>query len=272
VPREERRIEGSSMFIRNPKFTIYFGNKDDKISKTLDCVPLNIPIIQHIKYAPIANKINVKKLAFLNQVHKNDGLIIKDHIPAFEIDGDYLITAKPHIGIGVLVADCLPIAIYDQKNHSAAMVHAGWKGTIARIIQKTIIEMQEKLGTDFNNLQVFFGPSAKVCCYEVSSDFLQHLQNFSYSNSVVQKVENKLYLNVPLLNLLQLQEIGIHASSISQEYNVCTICDHRFYSYRRQGQEAGRQMSIITLRDPACVCPGLPAWQTSAGRRSRILS
>lgn len=235
------------MLIKTSKFTIYFGDSQDNINKTLDCIPLSIPIIEHRKFASISKKIGVKHLAFLNQIHGNDGMIIKDHMPAFEIDGDYLITSKLHIGIGILTADCLPIAVYDKKNHSAAIIHAGWKGTIARIAQKVITILRQEMGTQEEDVQVFFGPSAKTCCYEVNADFLQNLQSFSYANSVVQKVENKMFLNVPHLNFLQLQEMGIPASSILQDYNFCTMCDHRFYSHRRQGQVAGRQMSIISL-------------------------
>jgi polyphenol oxidase len=237
------------MIVQSEKFTIYFGDSQDNIHKTLDCIPSEILLIEHRKFASISKKIGVKHLALLNQIHGNEGIIVEDHIPAFEIDGDYLITAKPHVGIGVLTADCLPIAIYDQKNHIAAMIHAGWRGTIGAIVQKAINQLCQEFGAAKEEMRIFFGPSAKTCCYEVGADFLQHLQSFSYAHSVIQKVGNKLYLNVPELNILQIQEIGILRSKISQDYNFCTICDDRFYSHRRQGQAAGRQMSIITLRD-----------------------
>lgn len=149
------------MIIQTAQFTIYFGDNQDNIYKPQDCVPSNIPLIEHRKFASISKKIDIKHLAFLNQVRANDGMIIKDHIPAFEIDGDYLITAETHVGIGVLTADCLPIAIYDQKNHLAAMIHAGWQGTVARIAQKVIMQMQKKFGTDLNNLQIFLVQAQK---------------------------------------------------------------------------------------------------------------
>lgn len=235
------------MIYETPYFKIYFGDSQDGISKSLDCIPLSIPLIAHEKFSLISQKIGVKQLACLNQTHGNDGMIIKDHIPAFEIDGDYLITAQPSVGIGVMTADCLPIIIYDQKKHVGAIVHAGWRGTIERITQEVITKLCEKFCTEKKDLQIFFGPSAKACCYEVTFEFLQNLKNFPYADAVIKKNGNKLYLDVPQLNALQLQEAGIQKSAISHEYNLCTICDHRFYSYRRQGEAAGRQISIISL-------------------------
>jgi YfiH family protein len=235
------------MIYKTDKFTIYFGDSNDAIHDEIDCVPSSAPLITHQKFELIAKKIGVEHLAFLNQTHSTDGMVVSHQIPAFDADGDYLITRRPHVGIGVITADCLPIIIYDQKNHAAASIHAGWRGTVARIVQKAVIKMQEEIGSRNEDLQMFFGPSGKSCCYQVTGEFLEHLKSFSYADSTIKKNNNALYFDVPQLNVLQLQEIGVDPAQISQEYNLCTICDHLFYSYRRQRVSAGRQMSIISL-------------------------
>ncbi len=256
------------MIRENQKFTIYFGDNRDAISKSLDCVAASTPLIAHKKFAPIFKKIGVDNLAFLNQAHGIDGTIVRNQIPAFDIDGDYLITREPNIGIGVMTADCLPIILYDQKNHAAAIVHAGWRGTVSRIVQEVIRRMRREFGAENKDLQVFFGPSAKACCYQVAAEFKEKwfdtmpsasltMCNYTHpeceqgerieGSSVFIMRDNKLYFDLAKLNAFQLQEMGIPESALSYEYNSCTICDHRFYSYRRQGELAGRQMSIISL-------------------------
>ena len=236
------------MIHETSQFKIYFGDARDALSKTVDCVPTNNPLIGHQKFAQIATQIAVKDLACLNQIHSNCGIIVADQIPAFTYDGDFLITAQSNIGIGVLTADCLPVIMYDYKNHVAASVHAGWRGTVAGIAQEAVKMMQSSCGSQVQDLKIFFGPSAKVCCYQVNEEFEKNLQDFSYADRVVKKVNNAIYFDVPLFNALQLQHIGVQESAISYDYNLCTMCDHRFFSYRRQGEAAGRQMAIISLK------------------------
>ncbi len=232
------------MIIETPHFKIYFGDSQDAINKPIDCVASGKPLVEHAKFIPIAKQLSVNHLAFLNQTHSNHGATITDIIPAFTIDGDFLINTQPTIGIGVMTADCLPIVIYDSKNHVAAVVHAGWRGTVARIVQKTIDAMKSQK----EDLHVYYGPSANSCCYQVNEEFKNNISAFWYADRVLKKVNDVVLFDLPLLNTLQLQEMGIHESAISREYNFCTICDHRFFSYRRQGESAGRQMTVISLK------------------------
>jgi polyphenol oxidase len=236
------------LIVETSQFKIYFGNSQDTISKPIDCVSSSKPLIAHKKFAPIAKQLSVDHLAFLNQTHSNQGSIITNSIPAFDSDGDFLIVSQPTIGIGVMTADCLPIVIYDPKNHVAATVHAGWPGSIGQIAVITLAKMRAEFGSKIEDIAIYFGPSAKRCCYQVSQDFAAKVAPFSYGSQCLITRDGQLYFDLPLFNILQLQELGIKESAIFREYNFCTICDHRFYSYRRQGESAGRQMSIVCLK------------------------
>lgn len=233
------------MIIKNAFYTIYFGNSKDNISKPIDCVPQEIPLKEHHKFTSIINNLNLTDLAFLNQTHSIDGMIVEQKVPAFTKDGDYLVSAKKNIGLGIMTADCLPIIFYDSRNHVVAAAHAGWRGTIAGVAVQTVKAMQQSFGTSLQDIQIFFGPSAKKCCYIVDEPFVKNIKD---ALSVIERKNNgALCFDLPGLSVLQLKKAG-YKNEINTDYNLCTICDHQFFSYRRQGEQAGRQMSIIVLR------------------------
>ena len=97
------------------------------------------------------------------------------------------------------------------------------------------------------------GPSAKKCCYEVSPDFLANLAPFSYHDQLIRRENNKLYFDVSELIYQQLIGLDIPSNAINMSYNLCTICDQRFYSHRRgtlagNAELVGRQMTVVALR------------------------
>jgi hypothetical protein len=195
----------------------------------------------------------LKSVVLLKQIHSmqglcvtNDNLISLTTAPRHE--GDFLCTSLPGIGIGVLTADCLPMAFYDPVNHAAAIVHAGWRGMLDGIGAQTLQSMRDSFGTRPEDLQVFIGPCAKQCCYQVGEDFLQHLKSFSWVDKVIERRENGLFFNLPLCNSLLLQDAGVRSTSISYTYNECTICNFSFCSYRRDAAASCRQLALIVLR------------------------
>jgi len=183
---------------------------------------------------------------FQHQVHGNMGLAItKENLgqyqPCLTYDSDYLITNLSQIGIGVLTADCLPIILVDTKNDSIGVVHAGWRGTVERIILNTITHMNQIFKTTPQDLRIFFGPCALSCCYEISEPFINQLPAWATA-----ALKNNCF-NLTLCNELLLKELGITHKQIDKSYNECTICNDRFCSYRKKPGDYTRQMSIIWL-------------------------
>ena len=232
-------------------FSIYFGGVQDQL---MPAWYLNLPDTPLLELAPFSRlkaSFGLHDLMFLHQIHSDKGVLVDQDCLGinrpFKVDGDYLVTAMKHVGIGVMTADCLPIMLYDSQNKSVAAIHAGWRGSVAGIAVKALEHMQEACGTQPSAITVFFGPSARVCCYEVSKGFEEHLAGFSWldKQQVLVQRDNKLFFNVPLFNQLQLEAAGVANAAISTEYNLCTMCDSSFYSSRRDN--SGRQMTVIWL-------------------------
>lgn len=199
-----------------------------------------------------AQESPLKSVVILKQTHSTHGFCVTvDNLVALTTaprhEGDFLCTQLPGVGIGVLTADCLPMAIYDPINHAAAIIHAGWRGTVDGIGAQTLQRMRDSFGTRPEDVQVFFGPCVKPCCYQVSEDFVQHVARFSWADTVIERRENGLFFNLPLCNSLLLQEAGVNPVSISYTYNECTICNNAFCSYRRDAAVSCRQLALIVL-------------------------
>lgn len=237
------------MLINTKNFIIFFGNK-----KTCH-IDYKTPEFE--KFINIlSEKFKMKKLIFQKQIHSNLGYFINSpkeikKIKPFHQKGDFLVTNQKRIGIGILTADCLPIILYDTENNISACIHAGWRGSVYGICAKTIQTMISNIKIHPKNLQVFFGPCAKACCYEVQPEFLNNLKNFKFKNQVIKTTKNntnKILFDNVLFNKLQLTDLGLDLKNMNFEYNICTICNSDFYSYRRDGKLALRQISFITLK------------------------
>lgn len=232
---------------KTKKLHIYFGDATDGISKQLHCIPITAKLVDVEPFKSVTQKIGVPRLSVLNQTHGTQGIVISDLDSAFTLDGDYLITNQSHVGLGVLTADCVPLVLYDEKNHAVGIVHAGWKGAVADVALKSFEHMKSVWNSDPDNMQLFVGPSAKACCYQVQEDFAQYVPSVHF-DKVMSKKNGSWYFDTVQLIQLQVQELKIDSKHIHSEFNFCTICDHRFFSYRRQGLNAGRQITIAVLK------------------------
>ncbi len=189
-----------------------------------------------------------KKIYTLHQTH-SDQIINLDEMKedGFIPSSDSIITSKRNILIGVLTADCVPILLFDPTQNIIAAVHAGWKGLLNRILIKTV----EKMKTDFNvnekNIYSVLGPCIGKCCYEVENDlysnFLSEFKDFQMSNfaSVTPK---KIFLDLGNIAFQQLLAVGLIADNV-ELMRICTKCDKRFFSYRRDRFSSGRQLSFL---------------------------
>ena len=204
----------------------------------------------------LANQLQTdEKLYFIvaNQTHGDN----VQHITSEQTKGwesindaikacDALITNVPHVVLSILTADCVPVLLYDKKNHAIAAIHAGWKGTKAEIAKKTIKKMQEVFDSNPHDIIAGVAPSIGRCCYEVGEDVAKHF--FDIPQSFTQ-IKNKYMLDLPYINKRQLLQVGLQEHHIEMS-NICTACNtKRFFSYRREKGCSGRFMSMIALKD-----------------------
>lgn len=158
------------------------------------------------------------------------------------VSGDALITAEYGDTLGVFTADCVPIFILDTVTPAVAIVHAGWRGTIALIVTKVLTQMINCYGTHAENCLIHLGPSIQKCCYQVSSELL-----IRFEEHFGESVHNGHSLSLHTANVIQLADVGVPVEFISTS-PFCTACrTDMFYSYRAEGGQTGRMLSYIQL-------------------------
>ncbi len=186
-----------------------------------------------------------------NQTHSaNIYIITKQETKGWEHredaikDCDALITNIPHVILSILTADCVPILLYDKKNHVVAAVHAGWKGTQAQVVLKTVEKMKKTFGSNEHDIRAGIAPSIGKCCYEVGRDVAKHF--FHMPDSYTQ-IKDKYMLDLPNINKRQLLQAGLKESHIEMSH-ICTACEvEHFFSYRKEQGCSGRFMSMIGM-------------------------
>lgn len=185
----------------------------------------------------------------LHQVH---GPVV--HVADAELphgtQGDALVAATAGTPIGVLTADCAPILLADAKTGVVAAVHAGWKGTVARVAQAAVATMVERYGVDPANLTAAIGPAIGPCCFEVGDEVIDATRANPWEGweAAVRPGPRRNHLDLFAANAAQLRAVGVGAVHAS---GLCTACDAAtFYSWRRDGGVTGRMQSVITCGGP----------------------
>jgi len=194
-----------------------------------------------------------KKLHYIvaNQTHSDHiEVIVKAESKGWEseedavTDCDALISNQKGVVLTILTADCVPILLYDAEKKVVAAVHAGWRGTKAKIVAKTVKKMQEVFGCEPQNILAGVAPSIGRCCYEVGEEVAEHF--FTDTDSFDVKGE-KYMLDLPLINKKQLLDEGLLEKHIEMS-GICTACEvERFFSYRKEQGCSGRFMSMIGI-------------------------
>jgi YfiH family protein len=184
----------------------------------------------------------------LKQTH-SDSILIGADSDAQE--GDALIVSEPNVFVGVKTADCVPVLIGDPVKKISAAVHAGWRGTLQRIVEKTVEKMAERFGSKPEDMIAAIGPAACGRCYEVGADVAAEFKTeFSETRAFLlpAATPEKFLLNTPAANATQLIQSGLRIENI-QVLPYCTMHQSDlFFSHRKDGSTGspqGRQLSII---------------------------
>jgi len=194
----------------------------------------------------------------LKQVH-GDRIFVIDSKPdrheMRKIEGDALLTNLPGIGIAVRAADCVPILIAHPQG-IIGVVHAGWRGTKEKVLEKTLLRMKDEWDLDLSQTHVSIGPSICGQCYEVGEEVGGHFRD--WGSGVIEEGEKKLLLDLKLANLKLLQKLCIPPSQIEIRPE-CTLCrEADFFSYRGEikrgekgeGRNFGWLMQLPPLQSP----------------------
>lgn len=182
----------------------------------------------------------------------------KERLQALEAT-DALMTDLPHVCIGVSTADCIPLLLYDPEHHAICAIHAGWRGTVARIAQQAVTAMQESYATCPLQLLAQIGPGISLTSFEVGQEVYDAFTQADFPMSAIARrypasdnpQAEKWHIDLPACNRIQLLDAGLSPASIAPS-PVCTY-QHpdTFFSARRLGILSGRIFTGIMCQTPA---------------------
>jgi YfiH family protein len=193
--------------------------------------------------------------------------------------GDALFTADPNLLLGILTADCVPVLIADTRTHAVAAFHAGWRGTLARIVERGVGTLRREFGSRPQDLIAAIGPAIGACCFAVGEEVRHEFESqFAYAPQLFSEVYDsdpirekypmlfltarapghsnlgpQIHLNLWEANRRQLLDAGLTASSITV-VGECTACTRlrdgrrKYFSHRAEHGFTGRMLSVIGAR------------------------
>jgi len=225
-----------------------------------------------------SNKSGRWTLVTLRQVHSDIIHHVDAKQPASDPDapltGDGLVTATAGLLLAIQTADCLPIILVDSKRRAVGVFHAGWRGTVKRIVEKGVGEMQRWFGTRPEDIKAAIGPGIGGCCYEVGEEVRTKFESqFSYAAKLFREVKDsdpvrekypllfltarapghgelppKIFLDLAEANRRQLLSVGVPANSIEAS-PMCSSCrTDLLFSYRAEKAKTGRMMAVAGIR------------------------
>jgi polyphenol oxidase len=205
-------------------------------------------------------------------IHRIDGIQV-DRTPAQPLAGDGMVTDTPGLVLSVQTADCLPVILVGKKRRAIGVFHAGWRGTVKRIVEKGVGEMRKHFKSDPRDLVAAIGPGVQACCYEVGEDVRTKFKSqFVYASSLFREVKEsdpvrekypllfltarapghgelpvKLFLDLVEANRRQLLDAGVLAKNI-EVVGPCTACHTELlFSYRAEKGVTGRMMAAAGI-------------------------
>ena len=209
-------------------------------------------------------------LVALKQVHSDIVQVFDAAVPS-PSPADACATSRPGLLLGVQTADCVPLLLVDPRRRAVAAVHAGWRGTLQRIVSKAIGKMTMEFGSRSADLLAAIGPSIGGCCYEVGTEVAVEFQSqfpqaaewfdeprtgeepnpLEWLNRAPpghQPPPKNVFLDLRAANRAQLLTAGLRSENIFAS-DLCTACrPDLLFSYRKQGRRSGRAMAVIGIR------------------------
>ena len=184
------------------------------------------------------------------QTHSTEVRLIDAPPQDDELQGvDALITQTPRLCIGVSTADCIPILLYDPVHRTLAAIHAGWRGTVGKIVRRTIGQMQAHCRTRPTDLIATIGPGISREAYEVGEELPRLFEEAGFPlPHIAEKRNGSWHLDLPAANRIELLRCGLPENQITHS-RLCTHTHNdRFFSARRQGIHSGRIYTALMLR------------------------
>ena len=175
------------------------------------------------------------------QIHGNGVRVVtsedrgRGQPPTFDAipNADGLVTKDADVALGTIVADCVPILLYDPVQRAIGVVHAGWRGTVGRIGEVAVTVMDEAFSSRPSDLWAGIGPSIGPCCYEVGDEVVDEwlASGIADAKRAIVSRSPRSHLDLWTANRMTLERAGIQTHQIEAP-GICTRCDRRYFSHR----------------------------------------
>jgi YfiH family protein len=263
-----------------------FSSRRGGVSRVYGGNALNLGFTKHDTRAAVERnrELFLKKLGVgdgrqtwpiitLRQIH-SDLVHHVAGIPEQPLVGDGMITDIPELLLAVQTADCLPVIVVDRKRRAAGVFHAGWRGTVKRIVEKGVGEMRRSFGSNPRDLIAAIGPGIQKCCYEVGEEVRSRFESqFAYASDLFHEVKEsdpvrerypllfltarapghselpvKIFLDLVEANRRQLLDAGVSQKNIEASA-PCTACHpDLLFSFRADKGTTGRLLGVVGIK------------------------
>ena len=215
--------------------THYCGDSPEHVKTNLESLAALLPECPHVIVIP-------------RQTHTTNVRVITDVPTPEELqDVDAVVTQLKDFCLCVSTADCVPVLLYDKEKQVIAAIHAGWRGTVERIVEKTIEVMRTQYGTKGKDLVACIGPSISLESFEVGDEVYAAFEEAGFDMTRIARRYEKWHLDLWEANRVQLLANGVLPEHI-EVAGICTFqCYEDFFSARRLGIKSGRILSGIML-------------------------
>ncbi|UPS44531.1 peptidoglycan editing factor PgeF [Prevotella sp. E15-22] len=222
----------------------YCGDSEEAIQKNREALCQLLGIEDHSLLMP--HQVHLAEIAVVDR----EMLTLPTEEIQQKLDGiDALMTNEAGVCIGVSTADCIPVLLYDPIQRASCAIHAGWRGTVQRIVEKAVARMTGVFGSDPQNLIAQIGPGIHLESFEVGDEVYQTFEKEGFPMELISKKYEKWHIDLPECNRLQLVAAGIPETHIAVS-PVCTFQQSdTFFSARKLSINSGRIFTGILLQE-----------------------
>jgi YfiH family protein len=236
--------------------TVYGGSEEQNLGWTAEDDAAIVAANRMVLVQAVAG--SEFELVTMRQVHSNTVEVVRRGAALSTPEGkavlqcDGLVTNEKSLLLGVQTADCVPVLVADTKTHAVGAFHAGWRGTLARIVEHGVAKLQMEFGSKPEDLVAAIGPAIRQCCFEVGKEVRSQFESeFAYADALfITDPSGQLRMDLHQANRRQLLDAGLSADAITV-IPECTSCERtsdgrrKYFSYRAERGVTGRMMSVI---------------------------